>query len=92
MKHIVIFKISEELAASELQKFCDELNALTKTVPALRSMQAAVNVNPKEGYGFGLIAECDDLEGVAAYAQHPDHQAIVARLKPYIVSRSCIDF
>ena len=74
IKHIVCHNIPDKAAA---QKAADMLNALMGKVPSLRKMQAGVDVlNSPRSYNLGIVAEFDDLSGLAEYDNHPEHVKI----------------
>lgn len=76
IKHIVCHNIPDKAAA---QKAADMLNALIGKVPTLRSMQAGVDtLNSPRSYNLGIVAEFDDLDGLAEYDNHPLHCEIKA--------------
>lgn len=71
IKHIVCHNIPDKTAA---QKAADMLNALIGKVPSLRKMNAGVDTlcSPRS-YNLGIVAEFDDLAGLAEYDSHPAH-------------------
>lgn len=97
IKHIVMFKLkgfdSEEAKAQHLLKTKDALEKLTKTIEPLKAMKIFINTNPEEEFDFILEADLESLSDVKAYAEHPDHQAVVREfIAPYKAGRACIDY
>lgn len=97
IKHIVIFTLrlagSDQEKKDHLKKIKEALEALPDQIPDLLSMRVAINENPKEATGFILETITRDYEGLASYAKHPAHVAIVEELiAPYKETRSCVDF
>lgn len=96
IKHIVLFKMRDDIDASqketELQVIKAGLEALLGIVPSLRSMEVGINCNPAEKFDLALISTFDDLEGLNAYAVHPDHLAVGKRIRAILDVRACNDF
>lgn len=95
--HIVLFRLSDELTGeakrTHLAALKEAAERLPETIAELEDLRIVLNVNTDEQYDLGLIAHCADLDRLRAYAGHPDHVAMVAKyIKPYLVSRACIDF
>lgn len=95
IRHIVLFELNDQLGdekAQHLQALKADFEKLPDTISELKELKIELNVNPGETYDLALIALCEDLETLHAYAVHPDHVALVARyIKPYLVSRACVD-
>ena len=96
IKHIVLFKMRDDIEAehkeTELQVIKAGLEALLGIVPSLRSMEVGINMNPAEKFDLALISTFDDMEGLNAYAVHPDHLAVGKRIKAMLDVRACNDF
>ncbi|MCD8166246.1 MAG: Dabb family protein [Bacteroides sp.] len=96
VKHIVLFKLKEELSAGEKTKimndFKEALEALPATIPFIRKIEVGFNGNPAEQYDIALYSEFDSLEDVNAYAVHPDHKAAGAIIADYREGRACVDY
>lgn len=96
IKHIVLFKMRDDIDASqketELNVIKAGLEALLGIVPSLRSMEVGINCNPAEKFDLALISTFDDLDGLNAYAVHPDHLAVGKRIRAMLDVRACNDF
>ncbi len=97
IRHLVTFALdgfaSPEEAQVHLQHIKIALEALPKTIPALKTMMVFPNENPAESVGFLLEAHLETWEDLPLYAQHPDHINIVKELiAPYKIGRACVDF
>lgn len=78
IQHIVCHNIPDREAA---QKAADMLNALMGKIPSLRLMRAGVDtLGSSRSYNLGIVAQFDDLDGLAAYDRDPHH----AQVKEYI--------
>lgn len=96
VKHIVLFKLKEEVSEAEklavMQGFKEAIEALPATISVIRKIEVGLNINPGESWHIALYSEFDTLDDVKFYAAHPAHVAagkIIAQAKE---SRSCVDY
>lgn len=90
IKHIVCHKLSDKSKTDEIVSM---LKALMGKVPSLRQMEAGADVMGKQrSYDFALIAVFDDLEGLAAYDVHPEHERVRAFIRQYSLGGISVDF
>ncbi len=96
VKHIVIFRLKDGLSFEEKEKamnnFKQGIEALPAVIPTIRAIAVGLNINADEACDICLDSTFDTLDDVRAYSAHPDHQAVAGRLKPFVASRSCVDF
>ncbi len=96
VKHIVLFKLKEELPATEKQavmnQFKEAIEALPAKISVIRKIEVGLNVNPAEAWDIALYSEFDSLEDVKTYAVHPDHVAAGKLLSDVKLSRACVDY
>lgn len=97
IRHIVMFKVVAFDTPSEkmkkLQEIKESLEALIDKIDTLRSIRVDFNVNPAETWDFVLTTEHDSLEGLSAYANHPEHVAVSKNLiGPVKADRACVDY
>jgi hypothetical protein len=83
--HIVMFQPRGDLDATTRETLLEEIATASKTIPSVRRMR--VGPRAQHGlpgyeqamttdYGYAMIVEFDDREGLIAYLRHPAHQAI----------------
>lgn len=96
VKHIVLFKLKDEVPEAEklvvMNKFKEAIEALPAVIPVIRKIEVGLNTNPGETWHIALYSEFDNLEDVKFYATHPLHVAagkIIAEAKE---SRACVDY
>ena len=96
VKHIVLFKLKEELPATEKQavmnQFKEAIEALPAKISVIRKIEVGLNVNPAEAWDIALYSEFDSLEDVKTYAVHPDHVAAGKLLDDVKVKSACVDY
>ena len=79
VKHIVLFKLKDEVPAEGklevMTKFKEAIEALPAKISVIRKVEVGLNMNPGETWNIALYSEFDTLEDVRFYATHPDHVA-----------------
>ncbi|MEG1547225.1 MAG: Dabb family protein [Clostridia bacterium] len=90
IKHVVCHKYKDK---SEADKISAMLNSLMGKVPSLRSMETGVDViNSARAYHLVLIATFDDLSGLDAYLEHPEHIKVRSYIHTVLDSSVSVDF
>lgn len=96
IRHIVMFQFKEfetiEAKQAKLEELKQGLIDLVGKVPTLLKMEVGINCNPAEKYDLTLISEFESLEALEAYAVHPDHVAVGAKIKENMQARACVDY
>lgn len=96
VKHIVLFKLKEEVPAAEreaaMHRFKEAIEALPAVIPFIRKIEVGLNSNPAETWHIALYSEFDTPEDVKAYATHPAHVAAGKLLAEVKESRACVDY
>ena len=98
VKHIVMFKFAEEAEgrkaienAATAKQMLEELQGVVPTLKASKISLNSQNASPAN-YELVLETEFDDMEGLAAYAVHPEHVKVGAFIRSVMVSRACVDY
>jgi len=96
VKHIVIFKLKDEIVQSEkldiMNRFKVAIERLPEKISFIRKIEVGLNMNPGETWHIALYSEFDSLEDVKAYSTHPEHVEagkIIAEAKE---NRACVDY
>ena len=96
VKHIVLFKLKDDVPAEEklavMTKFKEAIEALPAKISVIRKVEVGLNINPGETLNMGLFSEFDSLEDVRYYATHPEHVAAGKILAETKESRACVDY
>lgn len=96
VKHIVLFKLKENLTPEKKQEvmnqFKNAIEALPATIPTIRHIYVGFNINPDEQWDICLDSEFDTLEDMKAYSIHPAHLAAAGLLKDVKEGRACTDY
>jgi hypothetical protein len=96
IKHIVLFKLKDEVPQDEkirlTAKFKEAIENLPTKIPYIRNIEVGFTITPGENWHIALYSEFDTFEDVKRYAIHPEHLAagkIIAGIKE---NRACVDY
>jgi hypothetical protein len=96
VKHIVLFKLRDEVPAEEklavMDNFKKAIEALPEKIAVIRKIEVGLNMNPGETWSIALYSEFDTLDDVKHYAAHPDHVAAGKLLANVRENRACVDY
>ena len=97
VKHIVLWKLKEELSTEEKAKVKREikegLEGLKEKIKEL--VEIKVNIDGLEGSTVDVMLDTvfENEDALKIYASHPDHVAVgMAKIKPYMAERICYDY
>jgi len=89
IKHIVAWKMKDEVSAEQKTEMKNRLEALVDQVSELRKIEVGID----EGNGtMSLYSEFATHEDLNLYQVHPAHQEIVAFVKPLVAGRTVCDY
>ena len=96
VKHIVLFKLKNEVPVAEKQavalKFKAAIEALPLVIPFIKHVEVGININPDEQWNIALYSEFNTMDEVKAYASHPAHVAAAKLLADVKESSACVDY
>lgn len=93
IKHIVFFKFRPEVAEADIVDLGQSLNALPEQISEVLSFSCGRDVIRSErSYDMALVANFADLAALNRYQVHPDHQAVVAKVKRLAASVAAVDY
>ena len=96
VKHIVLFKLKENLSDAEKKevmiRFKNTIEALPAKINFIRSIHVGLNINPDEEWDICLDSSFDSLDDAKAYAIHPEHVKAATILKEVKAGRACTDY
>ncbi|WP_300670790.1 Dabb family protein [Desulfoluna sp.] len=97
LKHIVMLKLKDEAkgasAAENAVKLKTMLDALVGKIAEIRSLEVGINLfSNRQTAHLSLYAEFDSEEDLNRYANHPDHQRVVAFLQQVMDERRVVDY
>ena len=90
VKHIVMWKLRDKSDAADIKL---RLEALAGKIPGLLHIEVGVDfLGSDQSADLVLIAELESRAALAAYQQHPVHQAVVPLVKAAAISRTVADY
>lgn len=82
IRHIVLFGVRPEVTDAERDEVIAATRALPKSIPDVRFYEVMLDeVGGERSATFGVLSEFDDFDALQRYREHPDHQAVYARLQ-----------
>lgn len=93
IKHIVFFRWKETATAAQISEIAAGLDGLPALISEIRGFQTGADVIRSErSYDFALVSDFDDLAALDRYQVHPDHQAVVAKVRAAAASVVAVDY
>ncbi|GAB3500658.1 Dabb family protein [Nocardiopsis coralliicola] len=93
LRHIALFTWNDDASPGEIAAIGEALSALPAAIPELRAYAFGPDAGVSDGNAdYAVVADVDDAEAFAAYRDHPDHQAVLARIRPLLAARSAVQF
>lgn len=90
LQHIGLMKVRPDAPGAEVRAVLEAIRDLPGKLEGLEAACAGPNVGPPamgRGYTHGFVMSFRDEEAFRAFLDHPEHQAVVARL-PGVLERS----
>ncbi len=96
IRHVVSWTLLEQDPARKAEA-CSFIAAQLMSLPPLIPEIGALSVTPNSvdidgNWDLVLIGDYADEAALRAYISHPEHQKVVAVIKPYFDKRSAVDF
>jgi hypothetical protein len=93
VQHIVLWAFKDTVPSVERDAILAALADLRSRVPSLRSLEVGESFSSAraQGYTHVLVETFADRDGLAAYASHPDHVPVVARLREAVSQLLAVD-
>ncbi len=93
IKHLVFFKFTPETTDAQIADLEAALGALPDVIPEIKEFVFGRDVVRSErSYDFALVSSFDDLDALGRYQVHPDHQAVIGKVKAMASSVVAVDF
>jgi len=97
IKHIVMWKLKEQAEglerAANAREMKRRLDECAHIVPGIHVFEVTIAQPDLEAtYDVVLYSEFADRAALAAYAQHPTHQALVPFIGAIREARQCMDY
>ena len=97
LHHIVLFQIKDTLDEVRLAEIMADFAALHTHIPDIIQLNVRRDILPPESRRpvsshYGLMVQVADLDALKRYQQHPQHVAILDRIRPHIEQMLVLDY
>ena len=98
VKHIILWRLRDDLAAEERERVKQDIKAglegLAGRIPGLTDIRVHVDGRlDSSNADVMLDSTFTDEAALKAYAVHPEHVAVAdGKVRPYTSLRTCLDF
>ena len=82
IKHLVFFKFNDSITENDISDLEKSLHSLPGIITEIREFEVGRDViHSERSFDLALISAFDDLAALNRYQVHPDHQAVVVKVK-----------
>lgn len=93
LKHVVFMKFKQGTTEGEIQDLQKSLGALPAKISEIKEYQCGPDVlHTERSYDFALVSAFEDLDAMKRYQVHPDHVAILGKVRAMCESILAVDF
>ncbi len=90
----MVIRLKPDAPRADVDSVLAGLRGLRQKVPGILDLSCGWNFSPGRDHGFhlGVRVRFTDRDALAAYGPHPEHQAVLARLREVCEDILAIDF
>lgn len=96
LRHMVIFRFNDDAPADEVEKINKSFIALSESIPVIQDFEWGLNDSPENFHQdfthCYMVTFATENDRDSIYTPHPDHQAFVASLAPYLEKVFVVDY
>ncbi|MDA8371739.1 MAG: Dabb family protein [Nocardiopsaceae bacterium] len=93
LRHIALFRWIDGVRPEQVATVREGLARLPSLIPELKAYTFGPDLEIGSGtYDFAVVADVADEQAFAAYRDHPEHQAVLATIKPLLADRAAVQF
>jgi hypothetical protein len=93
LKHVVFMKFKQEVTSSDIDDLDRSFSALPGFIPEIKAFEFGRDViRSDRSYDYALVSAFDSLEAMNRYQVHPEHQAILPKVRSLCDSIIAVDF
>ena len=94
LRHVVLFRWKPDTTDAQVSGVEAALHALPDRIPCIQSYRYGRDLAIQDGNAdFALVADFIDHDGLATYANHPEHQAVLReQIRPIMQSREAVQY
>ena len=94
IRHVVSWELAATDPAEKADhaaQICAGLKSLVGVITDIRSLDVGADVVGGDNWDVVLIADVDDLDALARYQAHPEHQKVGAYIRSVVSRRVAVD-
>jgi len=93
LRNVVVLRLNEEATAERVAEIEEGLRSLPAKIEQIRAYTFGRDLGLVPGAAdFAIVSEFDDEQAYRTYSGHPDHQAVVAKLRLLIAERMSVQY
>lgn len=93
IRHIVFLKFKPETTQDRIAAIEQGLSALPAVIPEIKEYDFGRDmVGSERSYDFALVSSFADMDAMKRYQVHPDHQAVLVKIKDACASILAVDY
>ncbi|GLI33871.1 Dabb family protein [Desulforhabdus amnigena] len=93
LKHVVFMKFKKDAADADIVDLEKGLSKLPGMISEIKGYEFGRDiVHSERSYDFALVSAFDDLESMKRYQVHPEHVAVIGKVKALCDSILAVDF
>ena len=93
IKHVVFIKFKDDAKEEDIQAVENGLAGLPGVIPEIKAYEFGRDVLKTErSYDFALVSAFEDMDALKRYQVHPEHQAVVAKIKVVAQDILAVDY
>ena len=93
LKHIVFMKFKQGASEAGIADLEKSLGALPSLISEIKGFQFGRDVlHSERSYDFALVSDFADLESMKRYQVHPDHVAVVGKVRQLCEGTLVVDY
>jgi hypothetical protein len=92
LKHVVLMKFKPGVTDDQIRDLAKSLGALPALIPEIKEFTFGRDLRPEKVYDFALVSSFDDFAALNRYRPHPEHMAILKKVKAMCEQIQVVDF
>lgn len=93
VRHVVLFRWIEGTTEAQIGKVAAGLSEMSSEIASIRAYSHGRDLElGSDRFDYAIVADFDDLEGLAAYTRHPAHQEVLRVSADVKESLATVDF
>ena len=92
LKHIVVMKFRSGVTEAQVGDLEKSLKTLSGIIPEIKGYEFGRDPRAEKVFDFCLVSTFDDFDALQRYRVHPDHVAVLQKVKALCETIQAVDF